>query len=246
MCTLILYRSPQDPLWPLLLASNRDESVDRPWLPPDRHWPQSPTIRGGLDCTAQGSWLALNDNQVGAVILNRSQTLGPLSAFTSRGHLVLRALNHSTAHSAAQDAMEHIAVTLYRPFNLIIFDREQAFWIALRDPNSSPSLFPIPDGLSLIAETDLNDTTHPRFRYYPLFLNTLPLPEQDQWNGWQTLLSNRSFKISPREALCFTDRQGFQTVGGTLIALPRPPRQPVWKFTQGQPGQVPWRSLYHP
>ena len=76
MCTLVLLRRPGHP-WPLLLAANRDEMVDRPWAPPGRHWPDRPEVVAGLDRTAGGSWLGLNDHGVVAAILNRRGSLGP-------------------------------------------------------------------------------------------------------------------------------------------------------------------------
>jgi uncharacterized protein with NRDE domain len=57
MCTVMLRFRPDEP-WPLLLAAVRDEFLDRPWDPPAAHWPATPTIIGGRDRTAGGTWLA--------------------------------------------------------------------------------------------------------------------------------------------------------------------------------------------
>ena len=76
MCTLVLLRRPKTP-WPLLLAANRDELRTRPSRPPARHWPDRPQVRGGLDVTAGGTWLGVNDDGLVAAVLNRRGTLGP-------------------------------------------------------------------------------------------------------------------------------------------------------------------------
>lgn len=60
MCTVVISHDP-DQDWPLLMAANRDERLDRPWLPPGRHWPDQPSVTGGQDQVAGGSWLTLND-----------------------------------------------------------------------------------------------------------------------------------------------------------------------------------------
>ena len=68
MCTLVLLRRPGHD-WPLVLAANRDEMIDRPARPPARHWPDRPEVVAGLDELAGGSWLGLNDHGVVAGIL---------------------------------------------------------------------------------------------------------------------------------------------------------------------------------
>jgi len=135
MCTVVLLRRPRAP-WPLLLAANRDERRSRPWRPPARHWPDRPDVVAGLDELAQGSWLGINDYGVVAAILNRSGTLGPAAGKRSRGELVLEALDHADAGAAAA-ALADLEPAAYRPFNLIVADQRDAFW--LRHAGALPS-----------------------------------------------------------------------------------------------------------
>ena len=44
MCSVVILRRPGHP-WPVVIAANRDEMADRPWLAPGRHWPQQPAWR---------------------------------------------------------------------------------------------------------------------------------------------------------------------------------------------------------
>ncbi len=76
MCTLVILRRPDHP-WPVVIGANRDEMIDRPALPPARHWPDRPEVVAGLDRLAGGSWLGVNDWGVAAAILNRRGSLGP-------------------------------------------------------------------------------------------------------------------------------------------------------------------------
>jgi hypothetical protein len=127
MCTVIVLRRPESP-WPLLLGANRDELKSRPWQAPGRHWRDRPEVVAGLDVLAGGSWLGINDDGVVAAVLNRVGTLGPAAGKRSRGELVLEALDHADAAAAAQ-ALIHVDPDAYRPFNLLVADPRDAFWL---------------------------------------------------------------------------------------------------------------------
>ena len=132
MCTLVLLRRP-GAAWPLLLAANRDELASRPARPPGRHWPDRAEVVAGLDVQAGGSWLGINDHGVVAGVLNRVGTLGPETGKRSRGELVLEALDHADAAAAAQ-ALSDLDPHAYRPFNLVIADNRDAFWLRHAGP----------------------------------------------------------------------------------------------------------------
>jgi hypothetical protein len=149
MCTVVLLRRPQAS-WPLLLAANRDELQSRPWRPPARHWPDRPEVVAGLDVQAGGSWLGVNDDGVVAAVLNRVGSLGPAAGKRSRGELVLEALDHADAAAAAA-ALVDLDPDAYRPFNLLIADARDAFW--LRHAGGLPS-FGYRDGSGTWREVD--------------------------------------------------------------------------------------------
>jgi uncharacterized protein with NRDE domain len=130
MCTLVILRRPGHD-WPLILAANRDEMIDRPWQPPARHWPDRPQVLAGLDELAGGTWLGLNDDGVVAAVLNRRGSLGPEDGMRSRGELVLEALDHAEAEAAA-GALMHLDPRAYRSFNLVIADAENCYWLRNR------------------------------------------------------------------------------------------------------------------
>jgi hypothetical protein len=243
MCTVILSRCPDDG-WPLLLAGNRDEMAGRPWRSPGFHWPLSPDVTGGYDALAEGSWLALNGHGVVATILNRRGTLGPAAGKRSRGELVIEALDHADASSAA-DAMAHLDATAYRPFNLVIADNRDAYW--LRADGRTVRVVTLPDGVSMLTAGDLNDPADPRINsFLPRFRNApRPDPETGDWGAWQTLLSSRVPEgVRDREAgLTFQLEDGFGTRSSALIALPSMERsgiEPVFLFAAGPPDETPY------
>jgi hypothetical protein len=209
MCTVVLLRRPGAP-WPLLLAANRDEHKSRPWRAPGRHWPDRPDVVAGLDELARGSWLGVNDDGVGAAILNRTGTLGPAAGKRSRGELVLEALDHADAAAAAA-ALADLDPAAYRPFNLIVADHRDAFWLrhagALptfayrtrsgdmrmvepiqlpgaelpqRDAGAAIDCERIPDGLSMLTARELNDPASERIRDYLGRFREAALPDPER------------------------------------------------------------------
>src|SRR5271157_2216612 len=100
MCTVVLLIRP-DHLWPVTLAANRDERLDRSWDPPAAHWPEQPGVIAGRDRSGGGTWMGVNSHGVVAAALNRRGTLGPARGKRSRGELPLLALAHRSAEAAA-------------------------------------------------------------------------------------------------------------------------------------------------
>ena len=240
---MVMLRRPGAP-WPLILAANRDERADRPWLAPARHWPDRPEVTAGMDELAGGSWLGLNDHGVVAGILNRVGTLGPQDGKRSRGELVLEALDHADAMEAA-DFLAELDGHAYRPFNMVIADNRDAFWLR-HAGDEAMELRPIPLGLSLLTAVDLNDETSARVRRYrPLFQNAaIPDPDQGDWSAWEALMASREHELDagPRGAMAIVTDGAFGTVSGSLIALPSVDvkKKPIWRFRKGLPGTAPF------
>lgn len=255
MCTLVLLRCPGSE-WPVILAANRDEMMDRPWQPPARHWPDRPDVVAGLDELAGGSWLGVNDFGVAAGILNRFGSLGPAAGRRSRGELVLEALDHADARAAAA-ALGELDPRAYRTFNLIVADNRDAFWLRHADPTGllPVDVLTVPTGLSMIAAGDLDDRDIPRLRRYrPLFAAAPPpdpgtgAPGTGDWSAWERLLFDdvAEPRDVPTSAMRFTTDQGFATVSSALIALPaaaHAPRRPIFRFAAHRPHRTPWRDV---
>jgi hypothetical protein len=250
MCTFVILRRPGHD-WPVIIAANRDEMVDRPWLPPARHWPDRAETVGGLDVLAGGSWLAVNDHGVAAGMLNRIGSLGPQAGRRSRGELVLEALDHADA-AAAAEALAALEPRSYRPFNLILADNRDAFWLRHADPTGTMPLTvtPLPAGVSMITSGDLNDDEAARIRtYLPRFREAPPPdPGTGDWRVWETLLGSElgTAPAEPRDAMNFATDSGFATVSSALIAVPAIGRRgvrPVFRFAARRPEPGPWRDI---
>ncbi len=252
MCTVVILRR-SDHAWPVLLGANRDEMLARPWEPPDRHWPDRPDIVAGLDLLAGGTWLARNDAGVVAAVMNREHSLGPAPDKRSRGELPLEALDHADA-SAAAKALSALDPAAYRPFNMLIADNRDAYWLCNRNAAEQIELVPLPQGWSMLTSHRLNDPDCPRTAaYLPAFERApIPDPERGAWSSWQMLLGSRADDIStnPTAAMCVVTDSGFGTVCSSLIALPSTatatrkanPRG-VYLFAAGRPDLTPYEPV---
>lgn len=250
MCTVIVLRRPGH-VWPVILGANRDEMIQRPWRAPARHWPDRPEVVAGIDELAGGSWLGLNDHGVIAGVLNRFGTLGPRQGQRSRGELVLEALDHADA-SAAAAALSHVDPQAYRPFNLIIADNRDAFWLRHADAQGHLPVTAtlLPAGVSMIAAGDLDDGETPRLRRYRPRFAAAPPPEpgSGDWTSWEVLLadSQSSPHDGPASAMRFTTDRGFATVSSALIALPAMARagtKNLFRFRSWQPVSSSWSDV---
>jgi len=249
MCTIVILRRPNHS-WPLILGANRDENRDRPWRAPARHWPDREDVTAGLDELGGGTWLGVNDYGVVAGVLNRPATLGPAPDKRSRGELPLEALDHAEACTAAE-ALAHLDPAAYRPFNMLIADAREAFWIAARAGERRVQVASIGEGLSMLTAHDLNDDAgSARQRHYrPKFKSTPPPdPDTGDWQSWQDLLEcpQTAPDGAPESAMLIQTKTGFATTSSSLIALPQPgtpEAATVWRFRGGFPGEAIWCAI---
>lgn len=242
MCTVVILRRPDHP-WPTLLAANRDEMKDRPWKAPDRHWPDRPEVVAGIDLEAGGSWLGVNDSGLAVAILNRPNSLGPAPDKRSRGELVLDALDSADAAEVIE-RFDDLDGTAWKPFNMVIADNTNAFWLRNRGEEADWRIeaFPIPDGLHMMTARELDDTASSRIeRYLERFTAAQPPdPETGDWTAWRDLMADRERAEdgSPDSSMSITTDFGFATTSSSLIALPAAGRDdvdPVWLFAAGRP-----------
>ena len=211
MCTFVLLSRPGH-AWPLLCAANRDESLARPWRPPAAHWPDRPGVVGGLDLLGGGTWMAARGGMVAAV-LNRRHSLGPAPGKRSRGQLPLDALRHPTAHAAAHALAQEDAAA-WRPFNLVVADRDAAF--LLRGLGEGrPDAVPLSPGLHMVTAFDPDDPASPRVaRHLPRFRAAAP-PAPPDWGAWRDILLDPTGPAGSEIHVPASD--GFGTVCSSLL-----------------------------
>jgi hypothetical protein len=239
MCTVVLLVRPGHD-WPLLLAANRDERVERPWDPPAAWWPDRADVVAGRDRTAGGTWMGVNAAGVVAAVLNRQGSLGPAPGKRSRGALPLMALEHATA-DAAVAALGREDAGEWRSFNLVIADRGGA-WVLRGLGQGRPEPMRLDPGCHMVTAYDPDDPASARVgRHLPRF-RAAPAPAPPDWGAWSALLADDTGP--PGSEVNVPVRDGFGTVCASLLALPRDPQAaPHWLFAPGPPGRVPFGPI---
>jgi uncharacterized protein with NRDE domain len=161
MCTLAIFRE-VSPSYPLIVAANRDEYLDRPAAPPGLLADPSGVV-AGKDLEAGGTWLGcrVRSGVLVAGLLNRRLAAPRPTSFEplrSRGLLCLDALRCGSL-DAALASLADAAIERYAPFNLLLADLDRAVIVDNHDGFATTEL---PRGLSVLTNLAVNDPRCPR------------------------------------------------------------------------------------
>ncbi|HET7267080.1 MAG TPA: NRDE family protein [Oleiagrimonas sp.] len=156
MC-LIAFAWKAHPRWRLLLLGNRDEAHARP-AAPLAHWDEAPDVMAGRDLEAGGTWMGVSADGRAGVVTNVRDP-GASKAGASRGFLVADYLRGTASADACAHAL-HVGSVDFRPFNLLLFDAGQAFYLG-NHPHRR--LQPVTPGVHGLSNADFN-TPWPKTR----------------------------------------------------------------------------------
>ncbi len=137
MC-LIAFAIGASDRWPLVVASNRDEFLNRPTLPLTK-WTTTAgkEVISGRDERAGGTWLGLSPGGRLAMLTNVREPQ-PSNALKSRGELVTRWLEGDEDAARFMDQTDSAA---YGPCNLVLGDFQARSWHWLTNRSESPGWF---------------------------------------------------------------------------------------------------------
>jgi len=252
MCTLAIYFR-VFPDYPVVVAANRDEYLDRAALPPtvlgDR-----PRIIGGKDLRASGTWLGINEHGLVAGLLNRRLAeSGPNDAnLRSRGLLCLDALRHSSAPAAAHFlATQHARD--YNAFNLLLASREAAFVAYNR--GGEIEIVELTPGMHLLTNADVNDFECPKISVSYDRFAALARDSRDandpaaMRQALARLLADHTTQLDPRSgvfnSICL-HLEGYGTRSSSLIFLGAKPGQVEHFFAEGPPCRTDFKPALIP
>jgi uncharacterized protein with NRDE domain len=234
MCTIVILRRVH-PDYPLVLAANRDEVLNRPALGP-RVLSESPRAIGGKDLERGGTWMGTTDAGLFVGLTNQRPTGQPVVAPRSRGEVVLRALQ-----AGSVEAIERYLDTLdardFNPFNLLYGDAERLRVAYARPDSRHLAREDVPEGVHVLPNDVLDSPALPkvrRARGLALEVATRPWPELVR--GLQALLSDSALPAlehlpEPPPGVPFTREQlrqyqalcihtpGYGTRSSAIVAL---------------------------
>jgi uncharacterized protein with NRDE domain len=164
MCLILLsYR--QHPIYPLILAANRDEFYDRP-SEPASIWSDIPDVLGGRDLKEGGTWLGITrKGRIAALTNYRDPSAVKINAL-SRGWLVR---DYLTGKNGVSDFLGSLRTRVHRynGFNLILGE-----WPSLYYCSHTGSVLKMESGLHGLSNR-LLDTPWPKLEKGKGALNAL-------------------------------------------------------------------------
>jgi uncharacterized protein with NRDE domain len=130
MC-LILTALDSYPRYSLIVAANRDEFYERPTAAA-AFWEDAPSVLGGRDLKAGGTWLGMDRRGRWAAVTNYRQGQREADALRSRGHLVSEYVTTAVAPGDYIECVRRDA-GLYNGFNLIVGGGGELFYFSNRE-----------------------------------------------------------------------------------------------------------------
>jgi uncharacterized protein with NRDE domain len=236
MCLLaIFFRAVADA--PLVIGANREEFYARAGEPPQILDGPLRAV-AGVDPQAGGTWFGINARGVVAAVTNRPNLPVPVKA-RSRGWLTRDVLGCASARDAADLAVRELSTGRYAGCNLFCGDRERAVvveaaeWLRVR---------PLPPGLHVLTNRDINDGSDPRVRY------TLDwLGQQDFANAAGCLKALQDLcgqTDGDHPPICLRgEKRG--TVSSTLLALRSSLARSTYRHAQGPPDTTAYQNYSH-
>lgn len=234
MCTLIAaFRV--FPRWPLVVAANRDEHLDRASSPP-RFWPGPTPFVAPRDEVAGGSWLGLNAAGLFVGVTNRFGAARD-ERRTSRGKLVTEALGEPSARALHQ-RLAGLPTDRFNAFHLFYADAEHAC-ITWSDGFSLHQQ-ELQAGVHIITERSLGGDDQARTELIRSEWKKMGDGEPTV-EGLSALL--RLHGATPLGGTCIhAAALNYGTRSSTLVFLgPSPSASRLW-WAEGNPCQVPYKS----
>lgn len=127
MC-LIFFALNQHPTYKLIVAANRDEFYARKTAPVS-FWEDHPTIIGGRDLEASGTWMAMNKNGRFSLVTNYRDPASINPNAPSRGQLVSNYLIDVKSPSEYLETIEPNAKQ-YNGFNLLVGSPDELWYLS--------------------------------------------------------------------------------------------------------------------
>lgn len=155
MCLLVVLHQVV-PGWPLVVAANRDERLDRPATAATILQAGDPRIVGGRDELAGGTWLAVNEHGVVAGLTNRPVEGGRDLTKRSRGELPLALAGHPDAAEAAGQLARTVPGEAYNPCWMLVGDR-RSLWAVAVDRPGPPAVRRLGPGVHVLENRALDE-----------------------------------------------------------------------------------------
>lgn len=222
--------------WPILVLANREEAYSRPSAGPQVFPRQGdrPAWMGGVDLTAGGTWLGVNEFGLLIAVTNRKKSAPPANP-PSRGILCRSLLASADAPGAIAEALCELEGNSYAGCNLLIADCSSAFVVEAGDVLISTRL---ENGLHLIANGALNAADDLRIQRARRELSDDIPPDTDTWfREAMRVCRLRAEGTEPPILLAGADHG---TVSSTVLGIASHLEHSRFWYSPGPPDKTPY------
>lgn len=257
MCTILfLYRV--HPLYPVVVAANRDEYYDRPAVGP-QVLSEQPRSIGALDLQHRGTWIGANEKGLIVGLTNQRSHRPVNPSLRTRGEIV-RTLLSADSVTAMIEQLREVNPRDYNPFNVLFGSARDLYLGYARHERADMAIESAPEGIHALANDNLGSPEFPRAtRAEQLAEPIARLPWQKLAPALGTILADHQMaplelvpepppgsvlnraQLHRLQVICIhTEKYG--TRSATIIAL-EPSRVAHYLFAPGAPCQTPFEEV---
>ena len=231
MCTIIFAHGVFDGF---ALASNRDESYERTFSPPEKRETEEGWVFAPRDDRAGGTWIGFNDD--GIVV-----TLANLPVYydeaRSRGKLCDDLLRASTVEEARSLLRDTYATHDYEGFNVVVGSPDACF-VGVND--GSLRLVEPDEGVNVVTNSPFDEPSKKAERV----AEAAPEP-YGHANAHDWLKETRSLLSDHEVGVCVHDDENrYGTTSSNLLHVSSNPCDSSWLFADGAPCETPYERVF--
>lgn len=246
MCTLILFHRVW-PGYPWVVASNRDEALDRP-AEGARWRPSNPTstsfgakdhgpIFAPRDLQAGGTWMGATKAGLFVGLTNRFSTI--TAAPRSRGELVAYGLGESRAYEAVQ-RVRGLDLSQYAGFHFVAADETAAFRCIWDPAEAAPMIMELTPGPHIVTERSFGAAPSGREDYLKPKVAALLDATSPDWEAMKGILRHQDSSGFDSVCVELPDRN-YGTRSSALVAFDGQALQ--WAQADGPPCRTEFEPL---
>jgi uncharacterized protein with NRDE domain len=239
VCLLIVL-SRVVPGWPLLVAANRDERLDRPAEPLTVLRSNGPRTAGGRDLMAGGTWLAVNDHGVVAGLTNKPAEEGRDPSKRSRGEIPLALTAAATAGDGVFSFQRSATPGDYNPCWALVGDRHSLYYVDVTEPDRVRSVELAP-GIHVLENKAMEESSAKSGRVLQLLGDVRRLRVDRVQARLRRVMTDHQInqaaaddsdraELASRASACCVHAEQYGTRSSMLIRLSASPSKPpeVW------------------
>jgi len=222
---------------PLLIALNREEDPERPFLPP-KIQSGRPRVVCGVDQASTGTWAGVNQHGLFAAVVNCHKRVLPDEP-RSRGLLCRELLGCQNAEEALDMAQRELMTGCYAGGNFVCVDRTSGGVVHGSDDIDVVKFTP---GLHILSENRVDDINDYRQEFVRRLLTLQRIDSAISFFA----IASRAFSSNPDASGkmgILVRRPNKRTVSSMLVSLMEKTQRSVMQFAPGAPDMCPYEDV---